>query len=106
MSKQILKIQSIIDLVTVSTLEVPSGIYTTAGTEWKNGTKSDVVYVPRLSIQSSLPPFPIEVQNVVDEAFIQRVNSYCLQIIQLYSSKLVVLVFFLHFKSNPQIFWN
>ena len=41
----LLKIQSVIDLVTA-------------------------VYVPRLSIQSPLPPFLIEVQNVIDEAFI------------------------------------
>ncbi|KAI8373103.1 uncharacterized protein BYT42DRAFT_500690, partial [Radiomyces spectabilis] len=103
LSKQILKTQSVIDIVTASTLEVPNGTYRTAGTEWKNGRKSDVVYVPRLSIQSSPPPFLIEVQNVVDETFIQCVNSYCLQIIQLYSSKPVVLVFCIS-KVTPRSF--
>ncbi|KAI9019336.1 hypothetical protein CLU79DRAFT_863573, partial [Phycomyces nitens] len=101
LSKHIFKIQVFIDLVTASTQEVSIGTYTTAETEWKNSTKSDVVYVPQLSIQSSLPSFLIEVQNFVDKVFIQCVDSYCLQIIQLYSSKPVMLLFFFAFQKQP-----
>lgn len=79
-------------MVTTDLLEVPNGTYTLADTEWKDG-RSDVLYVPRLGIQSSLPPILIEVQKTVHEPFMQRLIHYCQNVLQIYKSYPMVLVF-------------
>jgi hypothetical protein len=53
-SKRILKTQTTIDIIARSLLDVSNGTYCSAGTEWKNGMRCDVLYTPRLSIQTSL----------------------------------------------------
>ncbi|KAL4213455.1 hypothetical protein AB4K20DRAFT_2006086 [Rhizopus microsporus] len=56
-------------------------------------TRSDVVYIPRLSINKSLPPFLIEVQRTVGESFMQRNIHYCIYINRAFDRKPVVLIF-------------
>lgn len=92
-SKQILRSQSVIDLISLDLLNVPSGTYTTASTEWDNGTVSDILYVPLLGSRNSLPPILIEIQLVVDEAFMPRVISYSQNAFRLYNQYPMVLVF-------------
>ncbi|ORE06063.1 hypothetical protein BCV72DRAFT_305911 [Rhizopus microsporus var. microsporus] len=93
-SKFILKENKIVDLITQAILDVPSGTYTAvAPTEWSDGTRSDVVYIPRLSINKSLPPFLIEVQRIVGESFMQRVIHYCIHINRAFDRKPIVLIF-------------
>ncbi|KAG1172456.1 hypothetical protein G6F70_005581 [Rhizopus microsporus] len=93
-SKLILQTPSLIDLIALELLDVPGGTYTAAGTEWSDGTRSDVLYVPRLGVQQrSLPPILIEVQLVVNEAFMRRLQNYGHKIFDLYKSYPLVLVF-------------
>ncbi|KAG0173468.1 hypothetical protein DFQ28_008950 [Apophysomyces sp. BC1034] len=55
-SKRVLKTQTTIDITTWSLLDISNGTYCSAGTEWKNGMRCDVLYTPRLSIQALLLP--------------------------------------------------
>lgn len=93
LSKMIMKTPNVVDLVTSDLLDVPKGTYTTASTEWQNGSRSDILYVPRLGIQNSLPPILIEVQLIINEPFMQRLVQYCQSVLQLYKSYPLVLVF-------------
>ncbi|CAO3695429.1 hypothetical protein G6F70_008979 [Rhizopus microsporus] len=72
LSKSILKTSTAIDIITSNLLDVPKGTYTIAGTEWANGSRSDILYVPYLGIQNSLPPILIEVQSIVNVTFMER----------------------------------
>jgi hypothetical protein len=92
-SKMILKSTSAVDLIASDLLDVAKGTYTTASSEWQNGSCSDVLYIPRLGIQKSLPPILIEVQLIVNEAFMQRLLQYCQIVQQLYKTYPLVLVF-------------
>ncbi|KAI9365629.1 hypothetical protein BD770DRAFT_423547 [Pilaira anomala] len=49
------------------------GTYTTASTEWGNGSRSDSLYVPCLGIQNSLPPILIEFTPVDGKPWMQRI---------------------------------
>lgn len=100
-SKQILKNQSTIDLVAKSLLDTPNGTYTDAATEWKNGTRCDVLYVPRLAIQKFLPPILIEIQRTVNEPFMRRLIQYSLNVTSTYDSLPMVLIFCVD-KVTPQ----
>ncbi|KAI8374510.1 uncharacterized protein BYT42DRAFT_535691 [Radiomyces spectabilis] len=94
-SKRVLKTQVIADLIAQSLLQVSNGTYCSAGTEWKNGMRSDVLYTPRLALQTTLPPILVEVQKKLSEAFIRRIILYCLNITNLYPNHPlpVVLIF-------------
>ncbi|KAI9250123.1 hypothetical protein EDC94DRAFT_527223, partial [Helicostylum pulchrum] len=61
----ILKTLTAINIITSDLLEVPKGTYITANSEWDDGSRTDIPYVPCLGIQNSLPPILIEVQSVV-----------------------------------------
>ncbi|KAI9364556.1 hypothetical protein BD770DRAFT_378371 [Pilaira anomala] len=50
---------------------VPSNSYHTVSTEWSDGTKSDVLYVPT-EVSEDQPPILIEIQNTVDQTFMIR----------------------------------
>ncbi|KAI8393312.1 uncharacterized protein BYT42DRAFT_596262 [Radiomyces spectabilis] len=80
LTKQILKMQTTTDL-----LAVPKGTYATADSEWKDG-RSDVLSVPPLGIQNSLPPILIEVQKTVHEPFMQRLIDYARNVYKTYKS--------------------
>lgn len=57
LSKAILKTARVVDIVASELLDVPGDAYTAAGTEWPNGSRCDVLYVPRVAIvPNSLPP--------------------------------------------------
>ncbi|KAG0165141.1 hypothetical protein DFQ28_008948 [Apophysomyces sp. BC1034] len=43
-SKRVLKTQTTIDIITWSLLDISNGTYCSAGTEWKNGMRCDVLY--------------------------------------------------------------
>jgi hypothetical protein len=45
--------------------------------EWPNGTRSDVVFVPKSA--DTGPPIVIEFQRTVDKKFMKRAIGYCLQ---------------------------
>lgn len=75
-SKMILKSSKVIDLITSDLLGVSEGNYTVASTEWQDGTYSDILYVPRLGIQKSLPPILKEIYLIINEAFIQGLVQY------------------------------
>lgn len=93
LSKAILKSAAVVDLVASHILDVPKGTYTTASSEWQDGCSGDTLYIPRLAIQRSLPPILIEVQLVVNETFMQRLLRYCQNVLQLYNSYPIVVVF-------------
>ncbi|KAI9029695.1 hypothetical protein CLU79DRAFT_735533 [Phycomyces nitens] len=67
--------------------------YTIAITEWDNGSCSDILHVPRLDIQNSLPPILIEVQSIMTEAFMGRLLKYSQSAKRLYKSYPLVMVF-------------
>ncbi|CEG69300.1 hypothetical protein RMATCC62417_05398 [Rhizopus microsporus] len=92
-SKKLLKTQDVIDFVVAEILEVPKGTYVSAGTEWNDGSRSDILYTPRLSIQKSLPPILIEIQLIVNEAFMQRLISYSQKVLNIYKTYPIVLIF-------------
>ncbi|KAI9489847.1 hypothetical protein BDB00DRAFT_769882, partial [Zychaea mexicana] len=93
LSKAILKTSTAIDIITSDLLNVPKGTYTTATTEWDNGSRSDILYVPCLGIQNSLPPILIEVQAIVNEASMERLFKYSQNAKQVYKSYPLVMVF-------------
>ncbi|CAO3695361.1 unnamed protein product [Rhizopus stolonifer] len=68
-----------------------------------NGSRSDILYVPCLGIQSSLPPILIEVQSVVNEAFMERLVRYSQNAKQLCKSYPLVIVFCID-KLSPMTF--
>ncbi|KAJ8663368.1 hypothetical protein O0I10_000607 [Lichtheimia ornata] len=83
-SKRVLKAQTTIDMIMRSLLDVSNGTYCSSGTEWNNGMRCDVLYTPRLSIHTSLPPVLIEVQRKINDAFIRRIIQYCLSVTNIY----------------------
>ncbi|KAI9480301.1 MAG: hypothetical protein EXX96DRAFT_562020 [Benjaminiella poitrasii] len=93
LSKMILKTKVVMDLVASELLDIGDGNYVNAGTEWHNGSRSDVLYVSRDGILNSLPPILIEVQLTVNEAFMHKLVQYSQSALQLYRSYPVVVVF-------------
>ncbi|KAI9494230.1 hypothetical protein BDB00DRAFT_787278 [Zychaea mexicana] len=93
LSKAILKDQMTIDLITKSLLDTPANTYTTDDTEWPDRTRCDVLYVPKLAVQSSLPPVLIEVQQIVNNDFLRRAFRYAMNIIDKYDMRPVLLIF-------------
>lgn len=45
--------------------------------EWIDGKRADMIYSPTISPSNLLPPVIIEVQNVVDELYMHRLQKYC-----------------------------
>ncbi|KAG0932457.1 hypothetical protein G6F32_011365 [Rhizopus arrhizus] len=82
-----------VNTTTSDLLNVPKGTYTTASAEWNNGSHGDILYVPCLGVQNSLPPILIEVQSIVNEAFMERLVKYSQSAKHLYKSYLLVMVF-------------
>lgn len=76
-----------------SLLDVAPGTYTTDNTEWSNGLRSDILYVPRVSISSSLPPVIVEVQKRVDQTFMARVVNHSINFFMQYKFYPIVLIF-------------
>ncbi|ORZ02196.1 hypothetical protein BCR43DRAFT_481171 [Syncephalastrum racemosum] len=93
LSKALLKNKIIVDAIANSLLDVPHGTYIADDSEWKDNSRSDVLLVPRLTIQRSLPPILIEVQHTVNKAFLRRVMRYSTHIIERYFCEPVVLIF-------------
>ncbi|KAI7887270.1 uncharacterized protein EV154DRAFT_484989 [Mucor mucedo] len=53
------------------------GNYKPQSGEWLDGKRVDILLIPITTITGSLPPVVIEIQNVVDKAYIHRLNQYC-----------------------------
>ncbi|KAG2230814.1 hypothetical protein BDF21DRAFT_468488 [Thamnidium elegans] len=56
-------------LVDVNDERTPSNLYYSAQTEWADGSKSDVLYVPKTEVTNASPPILIEIQNRVVKGF-------------------------------------
>ncbi|KAI9020017.1 hypothetical protein CLU79DRAFT_704465, partial [Phycomyces nitens] len=67
-------------------------LYTPRPTEWPDGTKSDVLYAPSV-VSADFPPMLIEIQRTIDQAFIDRLLNYSLNVKNEYEAKPVILVF-------------
>ncbi|KAI7886790.1 hypothetical protein K492DRAFT_233296, partial [Lichtheimia hyalospora FSU 10163] len=104
-SKRVLKTQTTIDIVARSLLDVSNGTYCSSGTEWKNGMRCDVLYTPRLSVHTSLPPVLIEVQRRINDAFIRRIIQYCLSVTNIYPNHPlpIVLIFCIDKTASRQL---
>ncbi|ORX53177.1 hypothetical protein DM01DRAFT_1273977, partial [Hesseltinella vesiculosa] len=64
--------QDVIDLITKELLGAPKDTYTLADGDW-NTARCDVLYTSNLP--SSFPPVLIEVQNTINDLFLQRLVS-------------------------------
>ncbi|KAI8637098.1 hypothetical protein BD408DRAFT_486451 [Parasitella parasitica] len=71
---------------------ISNNLYHSASTEWSDGTKSDVLYVPA-EVNNDQPPILIEIQNSVDQAFMIRLIQYCTRVYERFQVLPVVLVF-------------
>ncbi|KAG1059427.1 hypothetical protein G6F42_028322 [Rhizopus arrhizus] len=69
-----------------------SNLYHSASTEWSDGTKSDVLYVPT-EVSDDQPPILIEIQNIADQTFMTRLIQYCARGFERYKVLPAVLVF-------------
>ncbi|ORX44234.1 hypothetical protein DM01DRAFT_1312510 [Hesseltinella vesiculosa] len=93
LSKMVLKVPSVVDIVAHDLLKVPKATYMVADSEWHNGTRSDVLYVPRLAAQKALPPILIEVQLIINEPFMQKLVRYCQSVLLIHKVYPLVVVF-------------
>jgi hypothetical protein len=93
LSKIVLSNSTIVDKILKSLLDVTPGTYTTDNTEWSNGLRSDIFYVSRIGISSSLPPILIEVQKRVDQTFMARLITYSINVFMRYKFYPIVLIF-------------
>ncbi|KAL1929296.1 hypothetical protein VTP01DRAFT_2355 [Rhizomucor pusillus] len=91
LSKCILRTPTVINIVATGLLDIPNNTYTIANTEWK-GSRCDILYIPNLAIQQSLPPILVEVQKSVNESFMRRLLQYSLEIVNIYNAYPLVLV--------------
>lgn len=80
--------------------DIPNNAYISGSTEWADGKRSDVLYVPRNEVTRDLPPVLIEVQNQVDQRFMLRLINYCANVYDRYEVLPVVLVFVVEKFSN------
>ncbi|KAI7877672.1 uncharacterized protein EV154DRAFT_486298 [Mucor mucedo] len=53
------------------------GLYMPRPCEWIDGKRADMIYGPVTPPSHLLPPVIIEVQNVVDELYMHRIQKYC-----------------------------
>ena len=103
LSKRILNNQRVINLITTSLLQLKIDTYSNAATEWRNGTRCDVLYLPEIPLRNSLPPILIEVQQNVNELFMRRLMMYSLNVVSthVHSPLPIVLIFCIN-KVTPQ----
>jgi hypothetical protein len=64
---------------------------TTSNVEWKDDSRSDLLLIPREHCNH--PSILMEVEQIVTEAFLQRVILYCLYVYARYGSKSLVAIF-------------
>ncbi|CEG81839.1 hypothetical protein RMATCC62417_15990 [Rhizopus microsporus] len=87
----------------MSLLQVKIDTYTNAATEWRNGTRCDVLYLPEIALRNSLPPILIEVQRNVNEVFMRRLMMYSLNVVTTHArSPLPIVLIFCIDKVTPQ----
>ncbi|KAI8373378.1 hypothetical protein EDC96DRAFT_429025, partial [Choanephora cucurbitarum] len=91
-SKTILKHLFVINITTVTLLDVNGDNHKVGDAEWPDGSRSDVLYE---LVDRSLKQTPIvmEVQRTVDVNFIARVIHYCIMIYRRYQVFPILLVF-------------
>ncbi|CAO0793162.1 unnamed protein product [Mucor circinelloides] len=94
MSKLLLSDPKIINLVVQSLVDtsIPDNSYTTAQTEWTDGSRSDVVYASPIKTTELLPPILIELQYQVDQDFMLRLIAYASHTYKRYKVLPIILV--------------
>ncbi|CEI91192.1 hypothetical protein RMCBS344292_05490 [Rhizopus microsporus] len=103
LSRRILNDQHDINLITTSLLQVKIDTYNNAATEWRNGTRCDVLYLPETALRNSLPPILIEIQRNVNEVFMRRLMMYALNVVVTHArSPLPIVLIFCIDKVTPQ----
>lgn len=80
---------------------ISNNLYNSASTEWSDGTKSNVLYVPT-EVSNDRPPILIEIQNRVDQAFMIRLIQYCTRAFERFKVLPVVLVFVVKMFSSKE----
>jgi hypothetical protein len=80
--------------------DIPNNAYISGSTEWADGKRSDILYIPRDEVTHDLPPILVEVQNHVDQRFMLRLINYCANVYDRYEVLPVVLVFVVEKFSN------
>ncbi|CAM0141655.1 unnamed protein product [Umbelopsis sp. WA50703] len=76
LSKEITRQPPVLNIITKALLNTTDE-YIPESFEWPNGTRSDVVFVPKSA--DTGPPIVIEFQRTVDKKFMKRAIGYCLQ---------------------------
>jgi hypothetical protein len=76
LSKEVTRHPFVLNIVTRALLNTIDE-YIPESSEWPNGTRSDVVLVPKSA--DTGPPIVIEFQRTVDKTFMKRAIGYCLQ---------------------------
>ncbi|KAI7907605.1 uncharacterized protein BX663DRAFT_491428 [Cokeromyces recurvatus] len=90
MSKAIIQDPTVINYIT-KTLTNTENDYHVGCSEWSDSTRSDVVLEPK-SFDLGLPPIIIEIQQMVDKAFMKRAVGYCLQASKRYNVDPIILI--------------
>ncbi|KAI7895089.1 uncharacterized protein EV154DRAFT_399403, partial [Mucor mucedo] len=76
-SKLLLNDPLIINVITKSLLQKRvNNLYISAQNEWCDGSKSDILYVPKSAAANASPPILIEIQNRLDQTFLCRLIKY------------------------------
>ncbi|KAI9248971.1 hypothetical protein EDC94DRAFT_624541 [Helicostylum pulchrum] len=75
-SKEITRQPLVLNIITKAILNITDE-YIPESCEWSNGTRSDVVLVPKSA--DTGPTIVIEFQRTVDKRFMERAIAYCLQ---------------------------
>lgn len=81
-----------------------TGQYMPSTCEWIDGKRADMIYSPIMPPSNLLPPIIIEVQNVVDELFMHRLQKYCNHVYETFNIKPIALTICV--KSIREVFTN
>ncbi|KAI7895897.1 uncharacterized protein EV154DRAFT_494109, partial [Mucor mucedo] len=78
MSKAMLANKEVMNLILTSIIDKhDKGLYMPRTCEWIDGKRADMIYGPMTPLSNLLPPVIVEVQNVVDELYMHRLQKYC-----------------------------
>ncbi|ORE02519.1 hypothetical protein BCV72DRAFT_297693 [Rhizopus microsporus var. microsporus] len=92
LSKSVAKHQAVVDLVTKALLNVSDNTYTAAETEWPDNICCDILYLPRLALNRTLPPVMVEIQSLVNQDLMNRAIQCCLHVYRKYEVLSVLLI--------------
>lgn len=90
MAKETLRDPKVVNLITESLVKTTDD-YFIGNCDWKDGTRSDMVFEPKNAL-SALPPLIVEIQHTVNKASMKRAISYCLQAFARYHKDPIILI--------------